>query len=104
VSVGTRGLFPELPGLRMSKSNSGCRCVVLRIVLAIESILAHRRSVMQSSTPFEPRWREASRHDIWEGYVVIGIYRPLGNLALRFNIKLTCHPYGIPDVCGHRTI
>jgi hypothetical protein len=59
VSVGTRGSIRKLPGLRMSKKNSGCRCVVPRIVLANESILAHRRSVMRSSKHSEPRWREA---------------------------------------------
>jgi hypothetical protein len=58
VFVGTLGSFRELPGLRMLKNNSGCRYVVHRIVLADESILAHRRSVMRSSKHSELRWRE----------------------------------------------
>ena len=40
----------------------------LRSVLANESILAHRRSVMRSSKPFEPRWREDSLVTIPVGY------------------------------------
>lgn len=42
----------------MSKNNSGCRCGVLRIVLASGNILALPRSVKLSPQPFEPRWRE----------------------------------------------
>ena len=53
------GFNPKASWIADVKEELGMPVRRSRIVLANESILAHRRSVMRSSKHSEPRWREA---------------------------------------------